>query len=171
MADTGSTLRQMPGDGIRRIPPHELEKVDGIVDRYSGRPEFLIPALKDAQEMYGYLPEEVQHRVADGLRISRSHVYGVVTFYSFFTQKPRGKYVIKVCLGTACYVMGSKDILKKLQDNLGIQVGETTRDRNFSLETVRCLGACGLAPVVMINQDTHGKISAGGVADLLKLYN
>ena len=171
MADTGSTLRQMPGDGIRRIPPHELEKVDGIVDRYSGRPEFLIPALKDAQETFGYLPKEVQHRLADGFVVSRSHVYGVVTFYSFFTTIPRGKHTVRLCLGTACYVKGSRRILHGMVSGFGINVGETTADGKFTVEAVRCLGACGLAPAMIVDDDTLGNLAPADTMELLQAYD
>jgi NADH:ubiquinone oxidoreductase subunit E len=113
---------------------------------------------------------EVQHKLARGLNISTSHVYGVVSFYSFFTMVPRGRHTIRLCLGTACYVRGAPEIQAKIEQELGIGVGETTPDRRFTLEAVRCLGACGLAPVMMVNEDTHGALEPGTVLQILEQY-
>ncbi len=148
----------------------ELAKLDPIIAKYAGRPGYLIPALKEAQEVIGYLPMEVQHKLARGLNISTSHVYGVVSFYSFFTMVPRGRHTIRLCLGTACYVRGAPEIQAKIEQELGIGVGETTPDRRFTLEAVRCLGACGLAPVMMVNEDTHGALEPGTVLQILEQY-
>ena len=147
------------------IPPEELEKLDEIVDKYDGLANYIIPALKDAQEMYGYLPLEVQAKLAEGLNVSASHVYGVVTFYSFFTITPRGRHTVRLCLGTACYVKGSKEILEIMTREIGLKVGETSEDGRFTLEAVRCLGACGLAPVMLIGEDTHGNIDPNRYAE------
>jgi NADH:ubiquinone oxidoreductase subunit E len=130
------------------ITPEMYLKIDGIVARYRGKPGSLIPVLQQAQDVCGYLPHAVQRYVARGLGMSPSVVFGVATFYSFFTLVPRGKHVIRVCLGTACYVKRSEEILEKIKDELDLEVGEVTRDKKYSLEAVRCLGACGLAPVV-----------------------
>ncbi|MEJ2726205.1 MAG: NAD(P)H-dependent oxidoreductase subunit E [Deltaproteobacteria bacterium] len=119
--------------------------VDGVITKYRGKPGSLIPVLEEIQESIGYLPKTIQDRVARGLRIPSGEVYGVVTFYSFFTMVPRGKHSIRCCLGTACYVRGGKKNLEKVEQILGVRPGETTRDRKFSLETVRCLGACAQA--------------------------
>jgi NADH:ubiquinone oxidoreductase subunit E len=143
---------------IEIIPPEELSKLDPVIDKYYGNPGYLIPALKEAQEMFGYLPMEVQHKLSYGLHIHPSHIYGVVTFYSFFTITPRGRHTIRLCLGTACYVKGSKEILDGINREVGITVGKTSDDGRFTLEAVRCLGACGLAPVMLIGEDTHGNI-------------
>jgi NADH:ubiquinone oxidoreductase subunit E len=156
-------------------PPEEYsaemaKKLNDIIDRYKKKPGSLIPVLQKAQELIGYLPPLVQRHIAKGLRIPVCEVYGVVSFYSFFTMKPKGKHNIRVCLGTACYVQGAEEIVNKLTANLGIDVGGITRDRKFSLETVRCLGACGLAPVVVINKDTHGTIDPVKTLNLLKDY-
>lgn len=144
--------------------------LDAIIRRYKNKPGSLIPVLQEAQEIVGYLPPVVQRHIARGLRIPVSEVHGVVSFYSFFTMKPKGKHNIRVCLGTACYVKGAEEIVKKLSDGLKINVGGITSDRKFSLETVRCLGACGLAPVVVIDKDTHGAINPVKALDLLKEY-
>jgi len=155
---------------VEVIPPEELVKLDEVIDRYAGRPGYLIPALKEAQELFGYLPLEVQHRLAEGLDISPSHIYGVVTFYSFFTITPRGRHTIRLCLGTACYVKGSKEILEIMVRELGINVGDTSEDGRFTLEAVRCLGACGLAPVLMIGEDTHGNVNPKDTVRILEAY-
>lgn len=144
--------------------------LDAIIRRYKNKPGSLIPVLQEAQEVVGYLPPVVQRHIARGLRIPVSEVHGVVSFYSFFTMKPKGKHNIRVCLGTACYVKGAEEIVKKLSDGLKIDVGGITSDRKFSLETVRCLGACGLAPVVVIDKDTHGAVNPVKALDLLKEY-
>lgn len=152
------------------IPEEELAKLDPVIEKYAGRPGYLIPALKEAQEIFGYLPQEVQRRLAEGLNISPSHVYGVVSFYSFFTMIPRGRNVIRLCLGTACYVKGAPEILAKMEQELSLGVGGTTPDRRFTLEVVRCLGACGLAPVMMVNENTHGALTPGSVMEVLEQY-
>jgi NADH:ubiquinone oxidoreductase subunit E len=126
--------------------------------------------LQETQEKYGYLPLELQSTIADELQIPLTEVYGVATFYSQFTLKPKGKYKIGVCLGTACYVRGSQDILDKVNDQLGIATGETTEDGKFSVDATRCVGACGLAPVMMINEEVFGRLVPGDVADILAKY-
>ncbi|MBQ2966755.1 MAG: NAD(P)H-dependent oxidoreductase subunit E [Clostridia bacterium] len=130
----------------------------------------LIPVLHEAQEIYGYLPIEVQTIIAEGLGLSLAEVYGVVTFYAQFSLYPKGKYKIAVCLGTACYVKGSGEILERLKQRLGIDVGECTPDGKFSLEASRCIGACGLAPVLTVNEDVHGRLTVDDVDDILAKY-
>lgn len=152
------------------ITPAMFLKIDEIVARYKDKPGSLIPVLQQAQEVCGYLPPAVQRYVARGMNMSPSVVFGVATFYSFFTLVPRGKHVIRVCLGTACYVKRSEEILDKIKDELELEVGEVTRDKKYSLEAVRCLGACGLAPVVVIGQDTYGDVVATKVMDIVKKY-
>jgi len=152
------------------ITPAMFLRIDAIVAKYKDKPGSLIPVLQQAQEVCGYLPPAVQRYVARGLNMSPSVVYGVATFYSFFTLVPRGKHVIRVCLGTACYVKRSEEILDKIKDELDLEVGEVTRDKRYSLEAVRCLGACGLAPVVVIGQDTYGDVAATKVMDIVKKY-
>jgi NADH-quinone oxidoreductase subunit E/NADP-reducing hydrogenase subunit HndA len=145
-------------------------ELDSIIKKYRKKPGSLIPVLQEAQELIGYLPPSVQRHIAKGLKLPVSEVHGVVSFYSFFTMKPKGKHNIRVCLGTACYVKGAEEIVKKLSEGLAISVGGITEDRKFSLETVRCLGACGLAPVVVVDKDYHGSLSAVKVNELLKDY-
>lgn len=145
-------------------------KLDEIINRYKHKPGSLIPVLQEAQELVGYLPPVVQRHIAKGLRIPVSEVHGVVSFYSFFTMKPKGKHNIRVCLGTACYVKGAEEIVKKLTEGLKVDVGGITADKKFSLETVRCLGACGLAPVVVVDKDTHGSVNPVKTLELLKEY-
>lgn len=131
----------------------------------------LIPVLHEAQEIYGYLPIEVQTMIAEGLNVPLSKVYGVVTFYAQFSLYPKGKYNIAVCLGTACYVKGSGDIIEKFKQRLGIEVGECTPDGKFSIEATRCIGACGLAPVLTVNDDVYGRLTVDDVDDILAKYN
>ncbi len=149
----------------------ELASVDAIIDQYAKKPGALIPVLEEIQETIGYLPKSIQRRVAIGLGIPFSEVYGVVTFYSFFTMVPRGRHTIRVCLGTACYVRGSQRNLNKLSGILGVDPGSTTDDRRFSLETVRCLGACGLAPTMVIDNNTFRQVKPAKVSDILEDYD
>jgi NADH:ubiquinone oxidoreductase subunit E/CheY-like chemotaxis protein len=153
----------------RRIPPEEKPKeefppsmiteLDRVIDQYKKNPGSSIPVLQRAQEIVGYLPPLIQKRIAKGLNISPAEIHSIVSFYSFFTMKPRGDHTIRVCLGTACYVKGIETVLNKIKETLNIGVGETTEDRKFSLEAVRCLGACGLAPVMVIDHDTYGALN------------
>jgi NADH:ubiquinone oxidoreductase subunit E len=148
----------------------QLQQVDAFIERYRGKPGSLIPVLEEVQGILGYLPNEIQRRVAQGLNLPQSHVFGVVTFYSFFTMVPRGRHTIRVCMGTACYVRGGKKNLDRLVQDLGIDAGDTTPDRRFSLETVRCLGACGLAPVTVIDEDTYKQVKTQKLHAMLEHY-
>lgn len=130
----------------------------------------LMPVLHEAQKIFGYLPIEVQTLISEELKVPLSEIYGVVTFYSQFTLVPKGQYQIGVCLGTACYVKGSQAILDRIKKNLNIQVGGTTADGRFSLEATRCIGACGLAPVITINEDVYGRLKAEEVDNILEKY-
>lgn len=151
-------------DKFETIPfqdtPEKHAALDKILDEYRDVPGGLVQALKKAQDVYGYLPLEVQIMVAEGLSVPLEEVYGVVTFYSFFTTQPKGKYEISVCLGTACYVKGSGAVFNRLCERLGIQSGGCTKDGQFSLQACRCIGACGLAPVLMIKSQENptGKV-------------
>jgi NADH:ubiquinone oxidoreductase subunit E len=149
----------------------QLAAVDAIIEHYKVKPGSLIPVLEEVQESIGYLPKSIQDRVARGLRIPSGEVYGVVTFYSFFTMVPRGKHNIRCCLGTACYVRGGKKNLEKVTGTLKLEPGETTKDRRFSLETVRCLGACGLAPVITIDEDTFRQVNPAKIPEILDTYS
>lgn len=155
---------------VQDFSAEELAQVEQIIEQHKSKPGALIPVLEQVQDVLGYLPMTTQMQVARGLNIPVANVYGVVTFYSFFTMVPRGKHVIRVCLGTACYVRGSQKILDKMSDVLGIEPGGCTEDRQFSLETVRCLGACGLAPVVVVDDDTHGQVKTAKVEGILSQY-
>lgn len=130
----------------------------------------LMPMLQKAQDIYGYLPIEVQTIISNETLIPLEKIYGVVTFYSQFTLNPKGKYKISVCLGTACYVKGSGDIYNKLMETLGIVGGECTPDGKFSLDACRCIGACGLAPVLMVNDDVYGRLTVDEIGNILAKY-
>lgn len=130
----------------------------------------LIPVLHGIQELYGYLPEEVLREVSGELEIPLTEIYGVATFYHFFSLKPKGEHIIRVCLGTACYVKGSQLIINRLTQELGIEVGETTKDNKFTLEATRCLGACGLAPVMTIDNKIYGRVTLEDVRRILDEY-
>ena len=147
-----------------------LARLDEIIGRYQDTPGGLIPVLQLAQGIFGYLPEVALKRIALRLEKSYSEVAGVVSFYSFFSTVPRGKHVIRVCLGTACYVRGGLQVLEAFKEKLGIDVGETTEDRMFSLEVARCFGACGLAPAVSIDDEVHRRVRAARVGQLLAPY-
>ncbi|MFH1092452.1 MAG: NAD(P)H-dependent oxidoreductase subunit E [Pseudomonadota bacterium] len=153
------------------ITEEMIAEVDKIIERHNSRPGSLIPVLQQAQEVCGYVPVYLQDRVAKGLGIPGSAVFGVVTFYSIFTMVPRGRHTIRVCLGTACFVRGAGDTLNRVQRELGVPVGGTTEDRRFSLEAVRCLGACGLAPVTVIDRDTHRGLTSDKIMDVVHRYD
>lgn len=153
------------------FPPAMAAELDRVIQLFKNKPGSLIPVLQRAQEIVGYLPPVVQKRIARGLNIPVAEVHGVVSFYSFFTMKPRGDHNIRVCLGTACYVKGIEAVTSKIKDVLKIEIGETTEDRKFSLEGVRCLGACGLAPVMVIDQETFGAMSAKKALEIIGRYD
>lgn len=148
-----------------------LAPLDQIFKKYTVEEKYLIPILQDAQDEYGYLPEEVLKKIACKLDLSLSQVYGVVTFYSQFHLEPRGENIIRVCTGTACHVRGGAEVLDRLKEELDIDSGQTTDDLNYTLETVACIGACGLAPVIMVNDDTYGRMTAQKVSEVLTNYN
>ncbi|MGE5790937.1 MAG: NAD(P)H-dependent oxidoreductase subunit E, partial [Syntrophaceae bacterium] len=140
-------------DLFKEFTAEQVAKLDEIIARFKGKPGGLIPVLEEAQVTLEYLPISIQERIAKGLNLPLAQVYGVVTFYSFFTMKPRGRHTIRVCLGTACYVRGGKTIAESLVKEFNVTEGETTPDRRFTYETVRCLGACGLAPVIVVDDN------------------
>ncbi|MBS1111915.1 MAG: dehydrogenase (ubiquinone) 24 kDa subunit [Nitrospirae bacterium] len=173
------TAKAMKMTMVRALPEKTPEEADvesktaaleKIIAENRNRPGSLIPVLQQAQGLIGYLPPSVQRHIAKGLNIPVSEVHGVVSFYSFFTMKPKGKHSVKVCLGTACYVKRAEEIIEKLKATLNIDVGEVTKDRKFSLESVRCLGACGLAPVVVIDHTTHASVDPVKTPEILKQY-
>ena len=145
-------------------------QIDEIIDNNKSRPGSIITVLRECQDVVGYLPVELIDYIGDGMNLSRSEVYGVASFYALFSMQPKGRHTVKLCLGTACYVKGIKEVLDRISNEYKVEEGETTEDRRFSLEAVRCLGACGLAPVMVINQDTHGDVKADGVLKILDRY-
>ena len=145
------------------------EKLQEIIEKYKDTKGALVPVLHEAQELYGYLPIEVQKKISEGLGVSLSEIYGVVTFYTQFSLN-KGKYKVNICMGTACYVKGAGQILDKFKEHLGIDVGECTEDGLFSLEACRCIGACGLAPVITINDDVYGRLVPEDVEGIIKKY-
>ena len=165
-----STVQAANLSGLEEFTSEQIAKTDAIIATYKGRPGALIPVLEQVQEELGFLPMAVQQRVANGLNLPVANVYGVVTFYSFFTMIPRGKHNVRLCLGTACYVRGAQRLLENISKILGIEPGGCTEDRQFSLETVRCLGACGLAPVVMVDNDTYGQMKPAKLEGMLTKY-
>lgn len=152
------------------FPPSMLDELDKVIKNYKNKPGNTIPALQRAQEVVGYLPPVIIKRIARGLNVSEAELHGIVSFYSFFTMKPRGEHAIRVCLGTACYVKGIEAVINKLKEALKIDIGGITEDKKFSMESVRCLGACGLAPVMVIDHDTHGTMDPKKVTQILEEY-
>ncbi|HEY3379049.1 MAG TPA: NAD(P)H-dependent oxidoreductase subunit E [Armatimonadota bacterium] len=142
-------------------------RITEIIDEFAGRDGNLIQVLHLVQGVYGYLPMDIQQLIAERLDLPLSEVYGVSSFYSFFTTQPRGKYTIRVCLGTACYVRGGAKILKRLSEMLAVEVGGTTSDRKYTLEVMRCMGACGLAPAIMINDEVMRQVNPDKLAQIL----
>jgi len=153
-----------------KLSPNKIEMINNICASYNNDAGELINVLHEVQHELGYLPAEVQDIIAMNLNVSVAHVYGVVSFYSFFSMVPKGKNPISICLGTACYVRGSEKILNEFKKELNIGVGETTRDGNFSINCLRCVGACGLAPVVMVGERVYGRVSPDGVKVILDEY-
>lgn len=141
-----------------------------VIDELKNEPGCLMPIMQRAQDIFGYLPEDVQNIIAKGLDIPVSDVYGVATFYAQFNLEPKGKYIISVCLGTACYVKGAQLVLDELEKVLGVPAGSTTPDGMFTLNATRCLGACGLAPVIMVNDDVYGRLTPDQVAGIIEKY-
>ena len=148
----------------------QQDELMAVIAKNKELPGALLPVLHEAQEIYGYLPIEVQQMVADGLGVSLSEVYGVATFYSRFSLTPKGKHRISVCLGTACYVKGADKVLEEVEKKLGIKSGECTEDGLFSIDSCRCVGACGLAPVMMIDEEVYGKLTPAEVDKILDKY-
>ncbi len=148
----------------------DVNKIREICASFNNDPQELINVLHKCQEHFGYLPAEVQEVISNVLVVPVAKVYGVVTFYSFFTMTPKGKHPISICMGTACYVRGAEKVLDEFKKELGLQVGQTTTDGKFSLSSLRCVGACGLAPVVMVGDKTYGRVAPDDVRNILKEY-
>jgi len=162
------TTHETQPEPIQGLKSQELKK---IIEAHKGKPGALILVLHKAQNLLGYLPREVQRLIADGLDIPLSEVAGVVTFYSFFTMVPKGRHSIKICLGTSCYVRGGQRLCGDLQKKLGIPAGGTTEDRRYSLEIVRCIGACGLSPAMTIGKDVFGRVKNTKLGEILEKYD
>ncbi|MDR1755623.1 MAG: NAD(P)H-dependent oxidoreductase subunit E [Culturomica sp.] len=154
-----------------KLAENKVKELEKVCAEHGHQPGELINVLHKAQSIFGYLPREVQEIVACKLGIPVSKVYGVVTFYSFFTMTPKGEHPISVCMGTACYVRGAEKVLDEFKRALGLQVGETSADGKFSLSSLRCVGACGLAPVVLIGEKVYGRVVPGDVEKILKELN
>ncbi len=163
-------MKNGSSDLLNEFTAEQVAKLDGIIARFKGKPGGLIPVLEEAQVTLDYLPISVQKRIADGLNLPLAQVYGVVTFYSFFPMKPRGRHTVRVCLGTACYVRGGKSIAESIVKEYKVEEGETTQDRRFTYETVRCLGACGLAPVIVVDENVHGRVKTQKMKSVLDDY-
>jgi NADH-quinone oxidoreductase subunit E/NADP-reducing hydrogenase subunit HndA len=153
-----------------KLPEKKLQDLKEVCKSFNNEKGELINVLHEVQGLFGYLPAEVQEVIAKELNISVAHVYGVVTFYSFFTMTPKGEHPISICLGTACYVRGADKVLEEFKRVLNIQVGGTSPDGKFSLSCLRCVGACGLAPVVMVGEKVYGRVSPDGVKDIVAEY-
>lgn len=148
----------------------KLQMIQSVIETYRDKEGCLITVLHLTQEIYGYLPLEIQRIIADGLGLTLSYVSSVVTFYSHFSMIPRAEHTIKICMGTACYVRGGKRIVDRLEEVLGISVGQTTQDGKFSLLITRCLGACGLAPVIMVGEEVYQQVNADKIEKILAKY-
>lgn len=153
-----------------KLPEKKLQELKDICKSFNNEKGELINVLHKAQGLFGYLPAEVQEVISKELNVSVAHVYGVVTFYSFFTMTPKGEHPVSICLGTACYVRGADKVLEEFKRILNIQVGETSADGKFSLSCLRCVGACGLAPVVTVGNKVYGRVSPDGVKDIVAEY-
>ena len=147
-----------------------MEDISKLIDKYRSSDGGLIPLLQEAQDQAGYLSRETLEQIAEGMKLSLAKVVGVTTFYSQFHLKPRGKNIIRICTGTACHVRGGASIMAKLEEELGITTGETTKDLEFTLESVACIGACGLAPVISVNDEIHGKLTPDKIPEILAKY-
>ena len=153
-----------------KLAESKINKIKEICASFGNKPGEAINVLHKVQGEFGYLPAELQDLIAQEMKVSAAHVYGIVTFYSFFTMTPKGEFPISVCMGTACYVRGAEKVLDEFKRELKIGVGETTSDGKFSLNCLRCVGACGLAPVVLIGEKVYGRLTPDGVKDILNEY-
>lgn len=150
--------------------PEQEKQLRELIAAHKGQQGALMPVLQGAQEIYGYLPEEVQKIIAIEMDVSMAEVFGVASFYSMFTLNPKGKIAVAVCLGTACYVKGAGDIINKVSEMIGIPAGATSPDGKYSLDATRCIGACGLAPVMTVNNEVYGRLTVAETAEIMKKY-
>lgn len=153
-----------------KLSEDKVNKIKEICASFGNKPSEAINVLHKVQGEFGYLPAEVQEVIAQEINVSTAHLYGIVTFYSFFTMTPKGEHPISVCMGTACYVRGAEKVLDEFKRELKIEVGQTTADGKFSLNCLRCVGACGLAPVVLIGDKVYGRVTTDGVKDIVNEY-
>ena len=161
-----SNLATVPFKGTKE----QEEKLREVIERHKNEDGAAIPVLHEAQDIYGYLPIEVQKIISEGLNVPLAEIYGIVTFYTQFSLYPKGEYEVSVCLGTACYVKGSGTIIEKIKERLGIDVGQCTPDGKFSLNATRCIGACGLAPVMTVNDAVFGQVKPADLDDIFAKY-
>lgn len=152
------------------LTEENFRELDEVIRRHQHQQGTLMPVLQEAQEIFGCLPIEVQQRISEGTKVPMSDIFGVVTFYSQFTLEPKGEYTISVCMGTACYVRGAKPIVEKISDMIGIAPGETSADAKFSLVATRCIGACGLAPIMTVNKNVYGRLALEDVPGIIEKY-
>lgn len=164
-------MEQQVNNLLEEFTLEQIDELNKIIEKHRMEPGGIIPLLEKAQDLLGYLPIAIQKQISNKTNIPLSRIYGIVTFYSFFTMTPRGKHTVQVCLGTACYVKGGKKIAETIEEELGIKPGETTADKMFTYETVRCLGVCGLAPVIVVDGEVYGKVKFPKVKEILEQYN
>jgi NADH:ubiquinone oxidoreductase subunit E len=155
---------------LNALTPHQLNQADAIIDAHRDTPGSLITVLRLCQDIVGYFPTDLIVHIARGMNLPLSKVYGVVSFYSLFSLKPKGRHQVRVCTGTACYVRGVREVLDRVERRFDVKAGSTCADRRFSLEPVRCLGACGLAPVMVVDRDTHGGVTPDSACEILEAY-
>lgn len=155
---------------VLEFTEQQIQQVDGLIDKYGTHPSGLVPLLEKVQEALGYLPVSIQDYISEKTQISPNRIYGVVTFYSYFTMVPRARHRVQVCLGTACYVKGADVLVSKIEKDYQIKFGESTKDGRFTFEKARCVGACGLAPVVIVDGRVFGKVSVDGLDEILEQF-
>ncbi|MBV1820152.1 NAD(P)H-dependent oxidoreductase subunit E [Clostridium cochlearium] len=155
---------------LQGFTKEQVTKLDEIIEKHKEDSGKLIPMLEEVQALLGYVPVSVQERIASKTGISENRIYGVVSFYSFFTMKPRARHRVQICLGTACYVKGGKEIAEKIEKEFNVKPGESTKDGRFTYETTRCFGTCGLAPVIAVDGKVYGKVKPEEVMDILNEY-
>jgi len=163
-------MEQQVDNLLEEFTLEQINELNKIIEKYRVESGGIIPLLEEAQDLLGYLPINIQKKISDKTNIPLSRIYGIVTFYSIFTMTPRGKHTVKVCLGTACYVRGGKKNAEIIEKELEVKPGETTTDRRFTYETIRCLGACGLAPVIVVNEEVYGRVKPSKVKEILEQY-
>ena len=163
-------MEQQIDNLLEEFTLEQINKLNKIIEKYRVEPGGIIPLLEEAQDLLGYLPIIIQKQISNKTNISLSRIYGIVTFYSIFTMTPRGKHMVKVCLGTACYVRGGKKNADIIEKEFKVKPGETTTDRRFTYETVRCLGACGLAPVIVVDGEVYGRVKPSKIKEILEQY-